>query len=283
MKKPTALVIGASGGLALELLKELFARDYRIIGTTRSSPPSFESSNSSQDALEKLCKDSGGYVIHRIDLEKDDAAEKVLHGLLGQEFGSSPVELIDFVYVVAGYFTSETFETQSMNDQAKTIQICALSPLSIITTVVLSSTKLQSGAKVVLITSEGGSIALRSESEGGGHYGHRMSKACENMMGKVLSIDLKPKGISVVMIHPGFLRTDMTARFSEAYDELGAVTPDIAVTKLLEVVDSLSLENTGRFISPMGDQGFNHIAKKQVRNYAIANGQILGGSLELPW
>lgn len=58
-----------------------------------------------------------------------------------------------------------------------------------------------SGAKLILITSEGGSITLRSPDEGGGQYGHHGSKAAINMVGKLLAGELKEKGITVSMIH----------------------------------------------------------------------------------
>lgn len=56
-------------------------------------------------------------------------------------------------------------------------------------------------AKVVLISSEGGSIALRTSDEGGGMHGHHASKAAQNQAGRLLSIDLKPRGIPVGIIH----------------------------------------------------------------------------------
>lgn len=68
----------------------------------------------------------------------------------------------------------------------------------------------RSGGKFILISSEAGSITLRHESEGGGNYGHHASKAALNMVGKLLSLDLKDKGIAVGMVHPGFMRTEMT-------------------------------------------------------------------------
>lgn len=68
---------------------------------------------------------------------------------------------------------------------------------------------LQAGSKVVLISSEAGSITLRHEEEGGGNYAHHASKAALNMVGKLLSLDLKTKGVVVSLVHPGFMRTDM--------------------------------------------------------------------------
>ena len=57
------------------------------------------------------------------------------------------------------------------------------------------------GAKVILVSSESGSITLRHESEGGGNYGHHASKAASNMVGKLLSLDLKDREIAVGMVH----------------------------------------------------------------------------------
>lgn len=69
---------------------------------------------------------------------------------------------------------------------------------------------LNPGAKIVLVSSEAGSIGLRHEKEGGGNYAHHASKAALNMAGKLLSLDLKDSGVIVSFVHPGFMRTDMT-------------------------------------------------------------------------
>ncbi len=61
---------------------------------------------------------------------------------------------------------------------------------------------LHAGSKVVLVSSESGSIGLRHEKEGGGNYAHHASKAALNMVGKLLSLDLKEKGIVVSIVHP---------------------------------------------------------------------------------
>lgn len=59
------------------------------------------------------------------------------------------------------------------------------------------------GAKVILVSSESGSITLRHESEGGGNYGHHASKSALNMIGKLLSLDLNEQGIAVGIVHVG--------------------------------------------------------------------------------
>lgn len=82
---------------------------------------------------------------------------------------------------------------------------------------------LKSGSKVILVSSEAGSLTLRHEKEGGGNYTHHASKAALNMIGKLLSIDLKERGIIVSIVHPGFMRTEMTRSvgFDAHWDEGG--------------------------------------------------------------
>lgn len=82
---------------------------------------------------------------------------------------------------------------------------------------------LREGSKVVLVSSESGSITLRHEQEGGGNYAHHASKAALNMVGRLLSLDLRDKGVVVSIVHPGFMRTEMTkgVGFDKFWDDGG--------------------------------------------------------------
>ncbi len=82
---------------------------------------------------------------------------------------------------------------------------------------------LAAGTKVVLVSSESGSVALRHASEGGGNYAHHASKAALNMVGRLLSLDLEEKGVVVSIVHPGFMRTNMTkgVGFDKYWDDGG--------------------------------------------------------------
>jgi NAD(P)-dependent dehydrogenase (short-subunit alcohol dehydrogenase family) len=82
-----------------------------------------------------------------------------------------------------------------------------------------------------------GSIA---DNDSGGSYGYRMSKAAVNAAGKSLAIDLKPRGIAVAILHPGWVKTDMTGHG-------GLVDTDESVSGLIERLNELNLENTGSF------------------------------------
>ena len=97
--------------------------------------------------------------------------------------------------------------------------------------------KLSTGSKVVIITSRMGSVA---DNTSGGMYGYRMSKAAVNMAGMSLSHDLKPKGIAVALLHPGFVRTDMTGGN-------GYISTKESAEGLIAQIMRLSLHNSGSF------------------------------------
>ncbi|NOQ76903.1 MAG: SDR family oxidoreductase, partial [Methylococcaceae bacterium] len=79
-----------------------------------------------------------------------------------------------------------------------------------------------------------------ADNDSGGSYGYRMSKAAVNAAGKSLAIDLKPQGIAVAILHPGWVKTDMTG-----YG--GLIDTHESVAGLLERMNELTLENTGGF------------------------------------
>merc|ERR1719311_1089956 len=108
------------------------------------------------------------------------------------------------------------------------IDICAVGPLRISSGLV-NAGLVKNGGKIAMITSQGGSVAWRTTQNPTGHdYGHHMSKTAANMGARLLSQELKPEGISVVMLHPGFARTEMTKKYEKIWDEEGAVETNIA-------------------------------------------------------
>jgi NAD(P)-dependent dehydrogenase (short-subunit alcohol dehydrogenase family) len=51
--------------------------------------------------------------------------------------------------------------------------------------------------------------SLANPMEGWGHYGYNSSKAAINMLTRYLALDLKTAGITVISMHPGWVKTDM--------------------------------------------------------------------------
>ncbi|KAF4563760.1 Beta-glucosidase 1B [Pleurotus pulmonarius] len=250
---PTSLVIGASRGLGLELAKLLHAQGHEVFATVRSSTHDLP---------------SGVSVISGIDIGAEDAGAKIVSGIGQQK--------LDWVIVNAGVFKAETLSEPNYEAEVEMYKVVAIAPVFIAHHLVKADL-LAPSAKFILITTEGGSITLRTREEGGGNHGHHGSKAAANMVGKLLAIDLYSKGVTVAMIHPGFMRTDMTkgVGYDKFWDVGGAVLPSEAAKSTVEFISSLDIQQTGTFWAPRGP-----------RDIGEARG-VLGSNLPtplpLPW
>jgi len=157
----------------------------------------------------------------------------------------------DVLVTNAGYFYGPVEQIDSLNfeEEMKMINICALGSLNAASAMV-NQGKLLTGAKIALITSQAGSIAWRDvQNPHGNNYGHHMSRAATNMMGKLLANELKSKHISVSLLHPGFNKTEMTSKYADIYAREGAVDASIGAKRVLHEVNLMTLETTGRFIN----------------------------------
>jgi len=251
----TALVIGASRGLGLELAKTLHTRGHKVFATTRSPP-------SPSTFPEEIT------VIPGIDVGEGDAGTKIVEALGGAK--------VDVAIINAGLFKPETLDEPKYEDEVQMYKTVAIGPV-FLTHHLYKSHSFAPTAKLILITSEGGCITLRSPEEGGGHYGHHGSKAAANMVGKLLAGELKEKGVIVTMIHPGFMRTEMTKAvgYDSFYDEGGAVTPAEAAKTTLDFIDKITPADSGKLWAPGGPVGIPQAPKVM--------GKDLPTPLELPW
>lgn len=192
-KMSTILVIGASRGLGASL-----ASHYASLPTTSTiyaTTRSYKAPDTPQHAKIRW--------LLNVDISEPDVGDTLVSQIVPDG------KTIDTVVVNAGYFGSESFDEPDWQKQVRMYTTSAIGPVFAIQALVKRKL-VKEGGKVILISSEAGSITLRHESEGGGNYGHHASKAALNMVGKLLSLDLKEKGIAVGLVHPGFMRTEMT-------------------------------------------------------------------------
>lgn len=206
VKGKTVLVTGGNRGLGLAIVEELKSVGANVIVTVRSP-----------------WKMDGVEVISGIDVTDNSCGDTLAKALNGKS--------IDVLVNNAGYFYGpvEKIMDKSLNfeEEIKMIDICAVGPLRI-TAGLAAAGLLKSGAKVAMITSQGGSIDWRTvQNPEGGDYGHHMSKAAANMMGVLVSQELKSKGICVTILHPGFNKTDMTKKYEHIWEVEGAVDPSV--------------------------------------------------------
>lgn len=215
------LITGAARGIGLELTRQLQAAGREVIAVCRD-PGS---------ALPALgCERIEGIdLTHALDIQRVAIAvgDRPL-ALLVHNAGLLHREGLGELRAAAGQVRAQ-FETN------------ALAPL-LLTEALLPN--LGAGSKIALITSRMGSIA---DNGSGGYYGYRMSKAALNAVGKSLAIDLKPRGIAVALLHPGFVRTGMTGG-------AGDIDPATAAAQLIERIEALELATSGRFRHARGEE-----------------------------
>lgn len=230
------LVTGGNRGLGLEITKELVAAGATALVLCRSSSSELEA------LIGKWNVYSG---VDVTDTEAVTAAMKRI---------KSDGGALDYVINNAGYFYEpcEKILDDSLNfeEQLKQINICALGPLRV-NSAAVNTGSLAEGAKLIIITSQAGSVEWRStqNKDEGGDYGHHMSRAACNIAGVLQAEELRKKGFAVVLLHPGFNRTEMTAKYKDIWDIEGAVEPSEGAKRVLYEAQKASLETTGQFIN----------------------------------
>lgn len=214
----TTLITGANRGIGLELARQAAQRGDSVIAVCRHS-------SAELDAL-------GVRVESGIDITSDEAVARLATKLAGTR--------IDLLMCNAGILSHESLDDLDFERIRRQFEVNSLGPLRV-THALLDN--LGEGSKVGIVTSRMGSIGDNTSGSG---YGYRMSKAAMNAAGVSLAVDLAPRKIAVVLLHPGFVRTQMTGRN-------GLVDPPDAAAGLLARLDELSVDTTGRFKHANGE------------------------------
>ena len=219
------LITGGNRGLGLAIVKELVSLGAHVCVVVRRTCTELE-------AL-------GCQVITNVDVRSYADVCRVIPEI------RSP---LDYVINNAGYYWEEEETLQNMNfdEQMRQIDVCAIGPLR------MCHALLQANLVkcIVIITSQAGSLSWRPVQNPHGHnFGHHMSRAACNMGALLLAQELKPRKIPVLLLHPGFNRTDMTARFSHVWDEEGAVDASVGAKRVLHEMRDATMKRTGTFVN----------------------------------
>jgi NAD(P)-dependent dehydrogenase (short-subunit alcohol dehydrogenase family) len=220
----TALVTGAARGIGLALCRTLRDRGRRVIAVCRHRSP-------------ELAALAGADPEVRIEEGVDVTSYEAL-AALERRLADVAVRIEELI-CNAGILREDDLDHLSFDEIRDQFEVNALGPLR---TVRALRGSLGAGSKVALITSRMGSIA---DNGSGGYYGYRMSKAALNIAGVSLAHDLAPDGVAVVILHPGYVRTDMT-------DRQGNIEPAEAARQLVDRIDALTAESSGRFLHANG-------------------------------
>jgi NAD(P)-dependent dehydrogenase (short-subunit alcohol dehydrogenase family) len=231
LKDKRVAITGANRGIGLSLAQELTAQGGKLVAICRSS----------SDELEALKPDE---IVTGVDVTSDEQCDTIA----GQIKGGP----IDILINNAGYFYEPEEKIDSLNfkEELKMIDICALGPLRISANLFNNGLLKEGQSSIVMITSQGGSISWRTtQNPDGGDYGHHMSKAAANMGSVLLSQEFKKNKIPVGILHPGFNKTGMTAKYAHIWEVEGAVDASVGAKRVFHEIAKINMETTGKFVN----------------------------------
>jgi NAD(P)-dependent dehydrogenase (short-subunit alcohol dehydrogenase family) len=219
----TVLVTGANRGLGLEFVKQLQAKGYTVIGTARN-PATATELKATGARVEPLDVASQGSV---------EAMAKVLAGV--------PIDILINNAGMANRADS-SLQTLDFDAMERTFQVNSLGPLRVIQAL-LPNFEAGQGKTIINITSRLGSIELST----GGLYSYRTSKTALNQINKIVSVELAPRGFTSIVMHPGWVRTDMGGADA-------TLSIPQSITGMLAVIEGLTPEKTGKFYNYNGEE-----------------------------
>ena len=225
MEPRTVLVTGTNRGLGLEFVRQYADDGWRVFAACRAP-------KSARELKELESRHPGRITVLALDVTDGDSVTAATRQLRG--------EPLDLLLNNAGVGSPPRQKIGSLDYAAwaRVLDANVLGPARLVEAFVENVVKGRD-KRIVTVTSLMGSIADNSS---GGAYAYRSSKAGVNAAMKSFSIDLAPRGITCVVVHPGWVRTDMGGSG-------GKLAPAESVKSLRSLIESLKPEDSGKFFN----------------------------------
>ena len=216
----TVLITGANRGIGLEFARQYAEAGYRVHAACRTP--------GSADALASLGE---RVTLHALDVTDHGRIEALAAGLKN--------EAIDILINNAGIYGDQ--QELGKIDYAAWEEVMRVNTLAPLKMAECFLPHLEAGKMKMIasLTSRMGSIA---DNNAGGVYIYRSSKAALNAAARSLALDLAPRGITVIVFHPGWVKTDMGGA--------GAlIDAETSVSGMRAVIAGAGPKATGRFFN----------------------------------
>jgi NAD(P)-dependent dehydrogenase (short-subunit alcohol dehydrogenase family) len=220
---PTVLITGGSRGLGLEFVRQYQSEGYAIIAACRDPGTAL--------ALQQLERAAKG-ALTVVELDVVDGAS------IKQAAARVPSGTIDILINCAGVIGArgQTLGSLDYTDWTHVLEVNVMGPARVCEAFL--DRVARSGRRLIItITSGMGSLA---DNTSGGYIPYRTSKAAVNMLMRSAAIDLKPRGITCVVLNPGWVKTDMGGPNA-------TLSPEESVGAMRRLIARLGPEDSGRF------------------------------------
>jgi NAD(P)-dependent dehydrogenase (short-subunit alcohol dehydrogenase family) len=225
---PSVLISGANRGIGLEFARQYLADRWQVYAACRDPASASELRRLAEDSDEKLR-------ILAMDVAQPASVKAAAAELDGQA--------IDLLLNNAGVIgpRGQTIGNVDYEAWGKVLDVNTMGPMRVaeafVDHVARSDRKL-----MITLTSGMGSLA---DNTSGGSIAYRSSKAAVNMVMRSLAIDLAPRGITCVVVNPGWVQTDMGGVNA-------TLTPAESVTALRRLIETLGPAQSGKFFNYNG-------------------------------
>ena len=221
---PTVFITGSNRGIGLEFARQYAAEGWRVHAACRDPAKATD--------LEAA---KGDVTVHRLDVTDDAAIDGLARELEG--------EAVDVLINNAGILNRDSFGHTDTDTWLRAFHINCIAPVHVLERF---APHLDRGAlkRAIALTSRMGSIA---DNTSGGSYIYRSSKAALNAAMRSAAIDLRAKGITVVLFHPGWVKTDMGGASAP-------LDPMTSVSNLRARIAALTPADSGRFFDCDGKE-----------------------------
>ncbi|MDD2751877.1 MAG: SDR family oxidoreductase [Candidatus Omnitrophica bacterium] len=229
---PTVFITGANRGLGLEFARQYASDGWKVIATCRNP-----------HKARQLQKINGQLIIRPLDITDCSQIKS-----LAKELRGYPIDvLINNAAVHGPRDASATFGNINIPAWLETMRTNLVAPFKV-TEAFLKQIKSGKRKIIVFISSRAASVNERGKLKHhrtGGSYIYRSSKAALNAVAKSLAFDLCAEKIGVLVLHPGWVRTDMGTE--EAW-----IDKETSVSGMRRVIEEFKLKKSGSFLAYNG-------------------------------
>jgi NAD(P)-dependent dehydrogenase (short-subunit alcohol dehydrogenase family) len=221
------LITGANRGIGLALVKAYAGRRDKVFAAIRAT--------SDRDALDAFAVTAPKWV-EVIEMDVSDPAE------IGRVRRRLEAEPIDVLVNNAGIGGPDKQSATDMDFDGleEALRVNTMAPLRV-ALAFLPNVKAAKG-KIITLSSQMGATGASSD-----NLAYRVSKQAVNRLMRGLATELKPQGIPVLIVHPGWVKTDMGG-------ESAQLAPEESAANLLKLIDKLDITSTGRFLAWNGKE-----------------------------
>ena len=227
-ENPTVFITGSNRNIGLEFVKQFSANNWNVIATARNPQEASE--------LQTIAAEHNNVVIEQLDVTNHEQIES-----LAEKYKDQPIDILLSNAALTPRYKSALKKIKWVDfDIARSsFEINVLGPLKLIQSFMPNVEKSQ-GKKIIALSSKVGSFGERPKIPF--MYSYSISKAALNSLLYSLSFESKRKNILVVAISPGMVNTTPGMKLP------GAVETEESVTKMMQVIEGLTMNDNGHFI-----------------------------------